>query len=154
DINHLINDTCKLIENRLADDGITIYKEHNPVPQIEANYTEISQVITNILLNSRDAIKETYNEAQRQGTIRIKTYEQDDTVIIETTDDGCGIAEADLAKVYDPFFTTKDIGKGTGLGLYVVQQIIGRHGGSVNVSSKVAEGTTITIKLPITKHGN
>ncbi|MFH1767872.1 MAG: protein kinase [Candidatus Omnitrophota bacterium] len=155
DINELINDTCRLLENQFNDEGITITKEHGQLAKTDANYTELSQVITNILINAKDAIKRTYDENRKEGKITITTVQSDNTIAIEISDDGCGIPQVDMTKAYDPFFTTKDIGEGTGLGLYVVQQIIGRHEGSIDIASKVGEGTKITIKLPIkTKEDN
>ena len=69
-------------------------------------------------------------------------------VEIRVTDDGCGIAEEDRARIFDPFYTTKDEGKGLGLGLSTVCKIVEQHGGSIGVESEQGKGTTFTIRLP------
>lgn len=82
-------------------------------------------------------------------TIRLRTVVEKETVELSVTDTGCGIREDDLPHVFEPFFTTKEGGKGTGLGLAVVYGIVQRHGGSVDVHSRVNRGSTFTIALPI-----
>jgi two-component system NtrC family sensor kinase len=80
--------------------------------------------------------------------IKVKT-DNNKHIITEVTDTGCGIPKENINKVFDPFFTTKLDKKGTGLGLSVVYSIIQRHNGNIEVTSKVGEGTTFTIKFPI-----
>ena len=85
------------------------------------------------------------------GTITIKTYiEKEDYACLEITDTGTGIAEENMGKIFDPFFTTKS-DKGTGLGLSVSYGIIERHGGMIEVQSKLGEGTTFIVKLPLSQ---
>src|SRR4030065_133771 len=85
------------------------------------------------------------------GSLTITTSLSPDskTVFVEFTDTGEGIAEENLTRIFDPFFTTKDVGKGTGLGLATSYGIVEDHGGKISVKSKVGEGTTFTIELPI-----
>ena len=71
-------------------------------------------------------------------------------VVISIVDTGCGIPEANLRRIFDPFFTSKDVGKGTGLGLSVSHGIVEAHGGLIEVQSKVGEGSTFTVFLPLT----
>ena len=105
------------------------------------------QVFLNILTNAIDAI-------EKEGTITIKTYmmqmlsDDDKKVIIEIHDTGCGISEMNLLRIFEPFFTTKDQGHGTGLGLSTVYMIIDKHGGDINVESKVDQGTKVIVRLP------
>jgi len=149
ELNKIIDDACLLLEHQLSNDGITVKKEYRPMPEIEGNVNELEQVITNLVLNSRDAIIKAYNEKKSQGNITIKTYQNEKSLCIEIRDNGCGIPKKDIDRIFDPFFTTKDIGKGTGLGLSVSQRIITRHNGEIKVESEPGEGTTVRIELPI-----
>ena len=98
----------------------------------------------NIIVNAAEAM-------HGSGTLTIATSPAPDrkTVSIEFTDTGEGIPEENFTKIFDPFFTTKDVGKGTGLGLATSYGIVEDHGGKISVKSKVGEGTTFTIELPI-----
>lgn len=149
EVNKVIEDTCSLLEYQFAKDGITINKKYGIAPKIEGNANELEQVITNLILNSKDAIIRTYNEKRKEGNIQIKTYQKGNSLFIEIHDDGCGIPKKDIDRIFDPFFTTKDIGKGTGLGLSVSQRIIERHNGEIKVESEPGQGTTVRIELPI-----
>ena len=84
-----------------------------------------------------------------KGNIRIKTYQEKDSLLIEIRDDGCGIPKEGISRIFDPFFTSKDIGKGTGLGLSVSQRIIERYHGKIKVESELKKETKITLELPI-----
>jgi signal transduction histidine kinase len=93
-------------------------------------------------VNAAHAIKD-------KGDITIRTRRQDGHVEVSIQDTGCGIPAANISKVFDPFFTTKEVGKGTGLGLNVAYNIVKKHRGTIDVTSKVGEGTTFTILLPV-----
>lgn len=148
ELNKVLDDTCFLLEHQLSNDGITINKKYGVLSKIEGNVNELEQVITNVILNSKDAIIKTYNEKSGEGNIQIKTYQKENSLFIEIQDDGCGIPRKDIDRVFDPFFTTKDIGKGTGLGLSVSHRIIERHNGEIKVESEPGQGTTVKIELP------
>jgi two-component system sensor histidine kinase HydH len=113
------------------------------VPSIAADPDQFQQVLVNLLINACDA-------CQHKGTIRIDARAADprDRVIIEITDDGCGIPAEDLNAVFDPFFTTKKRGEGTGLGLPVAASIVRNHHGDISLISREGEGTTVTIVWP------
>jgi signal transduction histidine kinase len=96
----------------------------------------------NLILNARDAMPQ-------GGRLEISTESQNEAVVINVRDTGQGIAPEHLAKIYDPFFTTKQIGKGTGLGLAVSYGIIRDHGGHIDVESSLGVGTLFQITLPI-----
>ena len=117
-------------------------KNYGNTPPIECNPQRLGQVFINLIVNALQAIEGT-------GTIEIKTYVQGDFVYVDVRDTGKGIEEQNLAKIFDPFFTTKPVGQGTGLGLSVSHEIIKKHGGDMTVRSKVGEGTTFTVTLPI-----
>jgi signal transduction histidine kinase len=119
-------------------------KNYGDTPPIECSPQRLGQVFINLLVNALHAIEGT-------GTIAIKTYTQDEFVCVDVRDTGKGIPPEILNKIFDPFFTTKPAGQGTGLGLSVSYEIIKKHNGSMTVRSKVGEGTTFTVLLPINK---
>lgn len=124
-----------------------------------ATHTEITvdsdglrQVFLNCILNSIDAIEE--KNSDKNGRIIISTSnettdEKTELLLITLRDNGSGISEEHLDTIFDPFFTTKEPGKGTGLGLTVAHNLIKKSGGQLNISSTVGQGTTLTMKLPI-----
>ncbi|OQX88138.1 MAG: hypothetical protein B6D55_01110 [Candidatus Omnitrophica bacterium 4484_70.2] len=111
---------------------------------VYGNYNELEQVVTNLILNARDAIKKNKNE----GEIYISLSRKDKWVEMKVRDEGVGIPENVLPKIFDPFFTTKEVGKGLGLGLSICQAIVERCNGRIDVESKVEEGSCFTIRLP------
>lgn len=123
--------------------------EFGNISHVWCNVGEINQVILNILINAAQAIQQQKRNAS--GLITVKTWETDAKyVFISISDDGPGIEAAHINKIFDPFFSTKPLGKGTGLGLNLAWDIIvNRHMGEIKVNSKIGFGTTFTIKLPI-----
>jgi signal transduction histidine kinase len=105
-------------------------------------------VFINLIINAAEAM-----DGGGQLTLRTKTNDTRDTIIIEFIDNGYGIKEEDLNKIFDPFFTTKDIGHGTGLGLAISYGIVKGHNGSISVESEVGKGTTFIVELPVTSNG-
>ena len=120
---------------------IIVKKDFQAKHPIECNPGQINQVFLNLLSNAAQAI-------EGDGTIRIKTEEDNNNLYVRISDTGSGIPTKILSKIFDPFFTTKDVGKGTGLGLSISYSIIKNHNGSIEVESKVDEGTTFTLILP------
>lgn len=119
------------------------------IPTIMAFSGEINQVILNVIMNAVHAIKDTN---QDNGEIGIQTSHIDGKVIIEISDNGTGIEEETIKKIFNPFFTTKEVGEGTGLGLSICYDIVvNKHEGEMNVESSLGEGTKFIIELPI-KH--
>jgi two-component system NtrC family sensor kinase len=112
------------------------------LPPVWGNEGRLMQVFINILLNSWDAVAP-------QGRITVGTRWDDNTILVRIEDDGQGIPPEVIQKIYDPFFTTKEIGRGTGLGLSVSYGIIQEHSGRIFVESRPGEGTVFTIKLPV-----
>lgn len=129
---------------------IEVVKSYDDVPEILANWDELSQVWTNLIQNALYAMN-------GHGTLYISVKNlQNDFVEISFRDTGCGIDNKDADKLFDPFFTTKPMGEGTGLGLDTCRQIVENHGGTISFESVKDSGTTFTVKLPIlhaqTKH--
>jgi len=127
-----------------------IEKDLGEMPDIEAYAGEINQVILNILINAVHAIK-TNKENIEHGLIEIKTeFIAESSVMLSISDNGCGMDEETISKIFNPFFTTKDVGVGTGLGLSITYDIItNKHNGAIEVESYENVGSTINIILPL-----
>ncbi len=152
-VNKLLDSVLTLIEHQL-DGRIELDRQYSKLPEIVCYPQQLSQVFMHILLNAIKAIKST-------GTITITTREiiegrrrSDNQVVVEFTDNGCGIAEDDLKKVFDPFFTTRDVGTGTGLGMSISHDIVKAHQGIIKITSKIGVGTTLTMQLPVEVRGS
>jgi signal transduction histidine kinase len=117
---------------------------YGDLPCIFANPQQLNQVFANILINASQAI-------EKNGEIRIETQHLEDCIRIRISDNGSGIAEKNLERIFDPFFTTKDTGKGTGLGMHIAFRIVKKHRGDIQVESRVGEGTTFSIQLPLNR---
>ncbi len=141
DIHASLDSTLNIVWNELKYKADVI-KDYGDIPEVECLPTQLNQVFMNILVNAAHSIK-------NRGKITIKTYSEGERVFVEISDTGSGIPEGNLTKIFDPFFTTKEPGKGTGLGLSIVYGIIKKHNGEIKVKSKVGEGTTFIIELPI-----
>ena len=107
------------------------------------NVGKLHQVFINILYNAVQAI-------ENEGIVTIKTHKNDDSIVIEIIDTGCGISSENISKITDPFYTTKAPGIGTGLGLSITYSIVKEHKGNIEFQSIVNEGTTVKITLPTT----
>lgn len=143
-INKAIDDTLLLSQTKLKIKKIKIEKQYDDdLPKIKVVLNQIKQVILNMISNAEQAITD-----PKGGLITVKTETIVPNIKIEIHDNGCGISTKDLESIFDPFFSTKSI-KGTGLGLSVSNTIIQEHGGTISVISKVNEGTTFTITLPL-----
>jgi signal transduction histidine kinase len=114
------------------------------LPRVRGDYNQLQQCVINLIFNAIDAMPKggklivatSFNTSDRKLTIRV-------------SDTGCGIDKNDLPRIFEPFFTTKSEGQGLGLGLSMVEGIVERHKGSIEVTSEVGKGTTFTIKLPV-----
>jgi len=146
DVHEGLDVSIRLLQGRW-ESRITIERDYGDLPLIEAVPGQLNQVFMNLLANACDAVAE-------RGTIRIETRRENGELRIAISDDGTGIAAADLDRVFDPFFTTKPQGHGTGLGLSITHGIVEDHGGRLEVESQVGKGTTFTMWLPIRAAGS
>ncbi len=142
-INKLLDDTLQLLEPQMRKSNVEIVKNYAVVaPKIFGNAGKLQQVFTNLIINARDAMF-------AGGEIVLTTSIEDtDKVIVKVSDTGSGIEPENLAKIYDPFFTTKGVGSGTGLGLAVSYGIVQEHTGTIQAISEVGEGTTFRLVFP------
>jgi len=143
DITRVLDDTLQLLEPQLRRNQIEIFRSYDPdSPSVYGNAGKLQQVFTNLILNARDAIPE-------GGQIKLSTSSAEDgALVVEVADTGIGIAPENVAKIYDPFFTTKGVGRGTGLGLAVSYGIVQEHAGHIGVDSIPGRGTSFRITLP------
>jgi len=145
-VNEGLDKALLIINNRLKG-RISVHKHYGNVPSIFCSPSQLNQIFLNILTNAADAI-------DGPGDIVLHTREENGNVVISIGDTGAGIPADVLPKIRDPFFTTKEVGKGTGLGMSIVDQIVAAHDGELHVESELGRGTTITIEIPIVNHGN
>lgn len=148
-INEIIETSINLIQYDKKAKNINIVKELSPsLPVITIDGNQLSQVFINLTLNAIDAMPD-------GGTLTIRSMLRKDNVVVQFEDTGTGIAQDELPKIFDPFYTTKE--KGTGLGLAVSYNIIKKMNGTLSVESELGKGTTFTITIPIsaqsTDHG-
>lgn len=152
----LLDDVSKFAQN-ICPKNIKVIKEydHNQ-PFLFADYSQLHQVLTNLIVNARDAMPEggSIKISTKNVTISEKDYidnlklKPGNYVLIEIQDTGVGIPQEHLNKIFEPYFTTKDTQKGTGLGLFISQNIIQKHNGLIEVESTPSKGTTIKVYLP------
>ncbi len=140
-VSKVINDTIELIEASYANNNISLSKELDEAAEIYGYPSEFSQVILNILSNAKDALIE--NNIQHPK-VYIKSFVKSDKVFIEIEDNAGGIKENIINKIFDPYFTTKDEGKGTGIGLYMSKMIVETNmNGKINIKNSVRGATFI-----------
>lgn len=147
-LNQVIEDGLYFLESRCAKEGIKVIRLLYPeLPEVTADPAQMAQVLVNVVVNAIQAMP-------KGGKLSIQTKASDKFVSLIIEDTGIGMEEKVVNKIFLPFYTTKDIGKGTGLGLAVVHGIVTSHGGSIQVKSKVGEGTRFEIQLPIAEANN
>jgi len=147
-INTVVDDALRVLFNQFKHQPVDIEKDYGAaLPPVEGNFANLGQVFINIIKNALQALPE------GKGTVRLKTgYLPDrDAVFFECRDTGEGMEAERLKNIFKPFFTTKPVGRGTGLGLYISHEIVKRHGGDISVASDPGKGSVFTIVLPCTR---
>jgi signal transduction histidine kinase len=145
DLNRVIRETLTLVEHQLQKASVEVKLSLDPsLPPVKGNSGKLQQVFLNLFLNARDAM-------EKGGILAVKTWETNGTAHLDVADTGQGIAPENLARIYDPFFTTKAAKKGTGLGLSVTYGIIREHGGAIEVESELGSGTRFHVELPLVR---
>jgi two-component system, NtrC family, sensor kinase len=145
DLNRIVRETLQLIQPQLEKAQIVVEERMDPaLGLVRGNAGKLQQVFLNLLLNARDAM-------EQGGTLQVATSSNDTTARVEITDSGCGIPDENLARIYDPFFTTKTAKKGTGLGLSITYGIVKEHGGAIAVLSQPGQGTSFQLDFPLVR---
>jgi len=142
DVKEGINSTIRLLSQYYGAGRIVLRKDYGDLPLVDCYASQLNQVWMNLLVNAAQAVGET-------GEVSISTQLDGDSIVVVIRDNGIGIPKDQLSKIFDPFFTTKPVGVGTGLGLSMSYGIVERHGGRISVQSKVNQGTTFTVRIPI-----
>jgi len=146
DINELIKSTLELQTYEMTTGNIKVTTDFDPhLPQTMADPGQLQQVFLNIMLNARAEMR----TAHGGGKLSVKTEAIDDTIRISLEDDGPGILQKNLKRIFNPFFTTRKAGEGTGLGLSICQGIINSHNGKIYAESRLGKGATFIIELPV-----
>ena len=141
DLNQCIHSTLNIVRSEYKYVAELLLGLQEDLPPIRGNSHHLCQVIANLVANAAQAIDD-------QGTITIRTWQDDCHVLLSVSDTGKGIPAEHLSQVFDPFFTTKEAGKGTGLGLSISRDIINKHNGEITLESTIGKGSTFTIRLP------
>ncbi len=147
DLNQGLKDTLLIARNRI-EDKVSLEVEYGDIGIIEAYGSQVNQVLLNIVLNSIEAVSEKHND--NKGSVNIKTYIENNYVVVSFKDDGIGIDEEHISSLFNPFYTTKPVGEGLGLGLSMSYDIIiNKHHGKIDVVSDPGVGTEFLIFLPL-----
>jgi PAS domain S-box-containing protein len=147
DVNQCVDTTANIVFTMMKD-SVAFEKEYADLRQLRCYPMELKQVFMNILVNAYQAIEEAIGRDGARGLIRIVTSQDEEGITVRISDTGVGISEADRSRIFEPFFSTKEVGTGTGLGLSTSYAIIERHGGRMMVESVVGEGSTFSVWLP------
>jgi signal transduction histidine kinase len=148
DINSFIKDVLKLRQYEQKNTNIKVKTNFDPeLPLVMAGPTRMRQVFLDIITNAEYFMF----QAHKKGTLTITTESKGDIITASFTDDGPGIPPENLGQIFNPFFTTKEVGQGIGLGLSICHSIVTEHGGNIYVESEPGKGATFIVELPITK---
>jgi len=141
----IIDQVVRLLSYRIEKEHVSL-TQHVPegIPRIWMEANSMQQVLLNLISNALDALAES-----QKKEIHVEVHREDDFIQLTVADSGCGLAPENLEKIYEPFFTTKPIGRGTGLGLATSRSIIDSYGGNITCESKLGVGTTFRILLPV-----
>ncbi|MFZ5563225.1 MAG: sensor histidine kinase [Thermodesulfobacteriota bacterium] len=154
EINRLIEATIKLIENQALIKGVVInFRPGENIPMLVIDRSQMQSVLLNMIINALDASAPSDTIEIATAMARSAGAPHQNGVEITIADTGCGIPPENMDKLFDPFFSTKEVGKGTGLGLSVSFGIVKEHNGNIRVQSEVGAGSTFFIWLPVEKTG-
>ncbi|NQZ12928.1 MAG: response regulator, partial [Algicola sp.] len=148
-LTELLQSTINLVQTQFQQ--ITVFvTEFTATPQLYCYPAQLNQVFMNLILNACDAIQSRQQTSPGPGQITIGCQQLADVIEIFVKDNGCGMTDETKTKLFEPFYTTKDVGKGTGLGLSISYGIVQQHGGELDVESLLGQGSTFWLRLPNT----
>jgi signal transduction histidine kinase len=147
DLNRIVRETSELVRPVASGAGVSLnVVADTDLPPLVGHGDQLQQVVLNLLTNAMDA-------TPRGGRIDVATRAVDGTAMLEVSDTGCGIGEADRKRIFDPFFSTKEPGRGTGLGLFISAEIVRDHRGRIELDSAEGQGSTFRVVLPLGPDG-
>lgn len=147
DINDGLESTL-IITNNLLNNTIKVVRDYANLPLIECYPGKLNQVFLNIISNGVYAIRKKFGDSDG-GVVTIRTSSDETSIYVTISDNGTGMDENTKKRLYEPFFTTKDVGEGTGLGMSIAYNTINKHNGQININSELGKGTDFIIKLPL-----
>jgi two-component system, NtrC family, sensor kinase len=136
-----IESTLNIVWNELKY-KVTIQKEDGEIPLAKCYSQQLNQAFMNLFVNAAQAI-------EKQGVITVRTWAYGNSIFTSISDTGCGMKPETINRIFEPFYTTKDVGKGTGLGLSITYDIMKKHEGEIAVQSELGKGTTFTVRIPV-----
>jgi signal transduction histidine kinase len=136
-----IDETLALVEHQTRG-RIEVVRTYGEIPVVQCYPGQLNQVFMNLIVNAIQAI-------EGEGRIEVECSREADSVSVRVRDNGRGISEESLPRIFDPGFTTKGVGVGTGLGLSIAYRIVSNHGGTLKVRSEVGKGSEFTVEIPI-----
>jgi PAS domain S-box-containing protein len=148
DVNECLDSTANIVWTMMKH-AVVLTKEYRELPRVRCFPMQLKQVFMNLLVNAYQAIEERGARRERPGEIRLRTRPAPGGVVVEVEDDGVGIPPDQLHRIFDPFYTTKEVGVGTGLGLSIAYNIVRRHGGTLRVESEPGMRTRFEMFLPV-----
>ncbi len=144
-LNEVILDGILLLENRCHDSDVELVMNlDDGMPGLYADAVQIKQLLVNLVVNGIQAMPD-------GGQLAIRTYESEGDLVLKVIDSGIGMTKSSRDRIFNPFYTTKDVGKGTGLGLSVVHGIVIAHNGKIHVTSGIGQGTSFEVHFPLTE---
>lgn len=144
DIDRLIQESLELTKNSMRKDTTILLEVDEDLPSPPGNFQKLEQVLVNIIVNASHALEE-----QKKPVIAIRATSNNDVLELSVTDNGKGIPEKAMTRLWTPFYTTKEVGKGTGLGLYICRNIVEEHNGTISAANNETGGACFTIRLPL-----
>jgi PAS domain S-box-containing protein len=148
DVNQCLDSTANIVWPMMKH-LVVLEKQYRDLPTLRCYPMQLKQVFMNLLVNAYQAIEEKLGDRGEVGRIELRTDHRGSAVVVSVSDSGVGIAPENIDRILDPFFTTKKVGAGTGLGLSTSYSIVQRHGGSIRVESTRGEGATFHVVLPV-----
>ena len=143
DVHDCIRSSLTISSNHIRDNNVTVVENYATLPKISCYPSKLNQLFLNIITNACQAMNE------KGGQLLVTTERKAEHIMVRFSDEGHGMDKETQQKIFEPFFTSKNIGEGTGLGMSIAYKIIEAHNGKIEVESSVGEGTTISVSLPI-----
>jgi signal transduction histidine kinase len=147
DVNESVSQALDLVAYQFNSAGISVTLQlGQDLPSVNASWEHMQSVWLNLFINARDALRSA--DGERKIVISTTADDEQSGVLVSVSDTGQGMSQAEISHIFEPFYTTKAPGEGTGLGLATCQQIVNQHGGKIQVSSEVGKGATFVVHLP------